>query len=306
MNPNAAAFAFILQQRRDMSDKQAGGTAQQMQQQQSQSQGYHFHSAANSPPVDQKYQYPAVAYSQQSYNISQQQKQNNSFVGSSFQNQQPQGYNQQIPQQNNNPYAWQQQPHQQTLVHGHLTHQQQWQQQSSQPAYTVAQYGSSSSYSASNPAQYAAPYGSAPCLGNGYQPQQQQQQQQQHYPHPTSSSFGVTSNIAATLSGISGNSGNSNNFVNTVNKLQLAATASSKKIIQNAKSSSSSSSSGSNAPVEPAQMFYCEGCDKEFTQKTAYEAHCANHETCRHPGCKFSGTKKVVIAHFHGSHGLYR
>lgn len=53
------------------------------------------------------------------------------------------------------------------------------------------------------------------------------------------------------------------------------------------------------------QLFYCEGCEKEFTQKTAYDAHCANHEKCRHPGCEFSGTKAVVIAHFHGAHGLY-
>ena len=57
--------------------------------------------------------------------------------------------------------------------------------------------------------------------------------------------------------------------------------------------------------IPPSQLFYCEGCEKEFTQKSAYDAHCANHETCRHPGCSFSGTKKVVIAHFHGSHGLY-
>jgi Nuclear fragile X mental retardation-interacting protein 1 (NUFIP1)/Zinc finger domain/Zinc finger C-x8-C-x5-C-x3-H type (and similar) len=56
---------------------------------------------------------------------------------------------------------------------------------------------------------------------------------------------------------------------------------------------------------ETPQLYYCEGCEKEFTQKIAYDAHCANHETCRHPGCTFSGTKKVVIAHFHGSHGLY-
>lgn len=79
--------------------------------------------------------------------------------------------------------------------------------------------------------------------------------------------------------------------------------------------SSSNSSSNSNSfkadkeqdhlIEETPQLYYCEGCEKEFTQKIAYDAHCANHETCRHPGCTFSGTKKVVIAHFHGSHGLY-
>lgn len=54
-----------------------------------------------------------------------------------------------------------------------------------------------------------------------------------------------------------------------------------------------------------AQTWFCEPCDKEFTQLPNYEAHCATHEKCRHPGCNFSGTKKVVIAHYHGSHGLF-
>jgi hypothetical protein len=53
------------------------------------------------------------------------------------------------------------------------------------------------------------------------------------------------------------------------------------------------------------QTWFCEPCDKEFTQLSNYEAHCATHETCRHPGCTFNGTKKVVIAHYHGSHGLF-
>ena len=53
------------------------------------------------------------------------------------------------------------------------------------------------------------------------------------------------------------------------------------------------------------QVWYCEPCDKEFTQLSNYEAHCITHEKCRHPGCEFSGTKKVVIAHYHGSHGLF-
>ena len=63
--------------------------------------------------------------------------------------------------------------------------------------------------------------------------------------------------------------------------------------------------SGKGACLPEPQLFYCEGCEKEFTQKTAYDAHCANHEKCRHPGCDFSGTKAVVIAHFHGAHGMY-
>ena len=57
----------------------------------------------------------------------------------------------------------------------------------------------------------------------------------------------------------------------------------------------------------PATMnpWYCEPCDKEFGQYGAYETHIASHEKCRYQGCNFTGTKKVVVAHFHGSHGTY-
>jgi len=53
------------------------------------------------------------------------------------------------------------------------------------------------------------------------------------------------------------------------------------------------------------QLWYCEPCDKEFTQLSAYTAHTATHEKCQHPGCSYSGTRKVVSAHFLGAHGLY-
>jgi len=52
-------------------------------------------------------------------------------------------------------------------------------------------------------------------------------------------------------------------------------------------------------------LFYCEPCDKEFGNKGSYLAHTANHEQCRHPDCNFSGTKKVVIAHYHSKHGQF-
>ena len=58
-------------------------------------------------------------------------------------------------------------------------------------------------------------------------------------------------------------------------------------------------------PAEPDVQYFCEPCDKEFTQIGAFEAHKATHETCRHPGCEFSATKKVVIAHYHGAHGQF-
>lgn len=69
----------------------------------------------------------------------------------------------------------------------------------------------------------------------------------------------------------------------------------------------------STKPISPAQPssegdggpWYCEPCDKEFTQLGPFEAHKATHETCWHPGCAFNATRKVVQAHFHGSHGQF-
>jgi len=52
-------------------------------------------------------------------------------------------------------------------------------------------------------------------------------------------------------------------------------------------------------------LWYCEPCDKEFTQLGAFTAHVATHEKCQHAGCSFSGTRKVVSAHFLSSHGIF-
>lgn len=76
------------------------------------------------------------------------------------------------------------------------------------------------------------------------------------------------------------------------------------------RSNNNNSSSIHHAPpVVPSsstsEVLFCEPCDKEFSTASSFEAHCKTHEPCRHPGCNFSASKKVVIAHFHGSHGLY-
>jgi hypothetical protein len=47
----------------------------------------------------------------------------------------------------------------------------------------------------------------------------------------------------------------------------------------------------------------CDACDKSFTSTTGYEAHCANHEKCSHPGCEFVATKKVLMTHYDTVHG---
>jgi hypothetical protein len=46
-------------------------------------------------------------------------------------------------------------------------------------------------------------------------------------------------------------------------------------------------------PTEPGVVHYCESCDKEFAQLSAYQTHLNTHEPCSHPGCTFSGSKKV-------------
>lgn len=63
--------------------------------------------------------------------------------------------------------------------------------------------------------------------------------------------------------------------------------------------------SQSKADNSPAQVLHCEPCDKEFTSFSAFDAHKKTHEPCTHPGCSFTASKKVVIAHFHSIHGLY-
>ncbi len=52
-------------------------------------------------------------------------------------------------------------------------------------------------------------------------------------------------------------------------------------------------------------VWYCEACDKEFAQNSAYTIHCSTHESCSYPECTFSGTKKVLNAHFAVAHGQY-
>lgn len=54
-----------------------------------------------------------------------------------------------------------------------------------------------------------------------------------------------------------------------------------------------------------SESFFCDPCDKEFTQKSAYDAHMNSHEMCQYEGCTFSASKKVVVAHYHSTHGTY-
>ena len=64
-------------------------------------------------------------------------------------------------------------------------------------------------------------------------------------------------------------------------------------------------SNNSNKIVE-AKIYYCEVCDKEMNSLSAYDAHCATHESCVVNGCKFKASKRVVQAHFHSAHGQYQ
>jgi len=59
-----------------------------------------------------------------------------------------------------------------------------------------------------------------------------------------------------------------------------------------------SSCSSSNA-------FVCEPCEKSFKCSNSYQSHLLSHEACKHPGCDFQASKKIVAAHFHSKHGQY-
>jgi len=54
-----------------------------------------------------------------------------------------------------------------------------------------------------------------------------------------------------------------------------------------------------------AVTYHCEPCDKSFKCVRSYETHLQSHEACKHAGCSFQGSKKVVISHFHSTHGQY-
>ena len=288
MNPNAAAFAFILQQRRDLSANQSVGNANTKQQSNQCFENPNRPIISTNAPFSQNSQYPAGAYQQQSYNNPQEIQTNGCGINNYLYNRQVPNYSQPVVQHSVSQYGWQ--PHHQ---------QQSWEQQQQQlpPTYQGAAYGSVS-YSAS-PSSSSQRGG---FNGNNYPSSNNYSNGQQQYQYQSQPLFGVTNNIASTLNGITGSSAH---LVTKNNN----STPANPKLMGGIKSTDSSiphSSYSSSQPLsEPAQIFYCEGCDKEFTQQTAYNAHCANHETCRHPGCNFSGTKKVVIAHFHGSHGLY-
>ena len=56
---------------------------------------------------------------------------------------------------------------------------------------------------------------------------------------------------------------------------------------------SHSSTPAPQAPIPTKQVYYCEPCDKEFNSLSSFDAHKATHEACKHPGCVFTGSKKV-------------
>jgi Nuclear fragile X mental retardation-interacting protein 1 (NUFIP1)/CCCH-type zinc finger len=288
MNTNAAAFAFILQQRRDLSASQSQTNNTPVQQRQQNYQGNASRSSTGNIPcaTPQYQQYSSAPYQQGVYS-NQQTQQTHSY--SAPQINQGQGYSQYSqsvypPSQ----YGWQPQYQQQQSQQ-----QQQINQQACPGAPGCYQPSSSSLPQYSVP---ALPFQSSPIennyLNQGYQ-----------YPYNNQMQLlpsHVKNTIASTLTALPGIN-NQYRQQNQSNKLPLTGFG----VCKNSLKNNIDGSDISIKKADPPQLYYCEGCEKEFTQKSAYDAHCANHETCRHPGCTFSGTKKVVIAHFHGSHGLY-
>ena len=282
MNTNAAAFAFILQQRRDLSASQSQSNNTSSQQRQPNYQGNASRpSTGNIPCATPQYQqYTSAPYQQDVYSNQQSQQTHSYSVPQINQGQSYSQYSQSVylpPQYGWQPQYQQQQQHQQAYPGAAGCYQP---SSSSLPQYSVP----------------ALPFQSLPIensyLNQGYQYPYNTQMQ------PLPSHFKNT--IASTLTALPG--------INNQYRQQIQNNKSLLTGLGTLNNSMKNSIDGVDMSVkntEPLQLFYCEGCEKEFTQKSAYDAHCANHETCRHPGCTFSGTKKVVIAHFHGSHGLY-
>jgi hypothetical protein len=51
--------------------------------------------------------------------------------------------------------------------------------------------------------------------------------------------------------------------------------------------------------------WHCKPCGKFFDQNATYVSHCKCHEQCKHKGCDFMGTRKVLENHFNSFHGQY-
>lgn len=281
MNPSiqAGAFAFILQQRRDLSLNPINNnnhTVPHTTQQQSHHLQYSKSLPSHPTPqnLSQQQQYPPYAaratYQPQNYPVNNYTQNHATAQGYYLTRQQPQVQQQQYNQQL---LPWQQQP-QQPPPH-------QWQQQSAPLPYSL-----------------------------GYPPQLQPQPQQplqqlpslfpyqnNLYQNPHGTIYSNTAQPLIIVPSLNNNTIKNNtnqnkkktkthNTYNTDIQNNLTPTLSSKM------SSSSTSSSSSN------QIWFCEGCDKEFSLQSAYDAHCANHQVCRHPGCTFTGMYVLFYVYF--------
>jgi hypothetical protein len=61
----------------------------------------------------------------------------------------------------------------------------------------------------------------------------------------------------------------------------------------------------SQSLVHKENKWYCKLCEKHFNQNATYISHCKSHEKCKHPGCDFMATRKILDVHFVSVHGQY-
>eukprot|EP00285_Hemiselmis_virescens_P007968 CAMPEP_0173394388 /NCGR_PEP_ID=MMETSP1356-20130122/27199_1 /TAXON_ID=77927 ORGANISM="Hemiselmis virescens, Strain PCC157" /NCGR_SAMPLE_ID=MMETSP1356 /ASSEMBLY_ACC=CAM_ASM_000847 /LENGTH=186 /DNA_ID=CAMNT_0014352733 /DNA_START=120 /DNA_END=676 /DNA_ORIENTATION=- len=64
--------------------------------------------------------------------------------------------------------------------------------------------------------------------------------------------------------------------------------------------------SGGGGAAAAEEEYYCDACEKEFTQESQYRAHVATHVTCAAPDCSFVGSQRVVKEHMQMVHGAAR
>ena len=245
MNPNAAAFAFILQQRRDLSANQSAGNTNTKQ------QSNQRPTLSTNAPYNQNSQYPSGVYQQQSYSNPQEIQTNGLGINNFIYDRQVPVYNQPVIQHNIHQYGWQ--PHHQ---------QQSWEQQQQQltPTYQEAAYGSISYPTFPSSSSQRGEFN-----GNNYPSSNNYPNGQQNYQFQSQPLLGVTNNIASTLNGVGG----SNAHLVIKNNSRTPANFKANCGIKISDRNMPNSGNSSSQPLsEPTQIFYCEGCDKEDRKST--------------------------------------
>jgi hypothetical protein len=315
MNPNVQAFAAINKMRSTSNiitkDNNYKSQLNNINQQQYQSHNNNINNNnnnSNNPQPNIQIVHPPSIYPNTSFNIPKQNMNQYPSIQPNYQYQQPNVFQyhhqQQQQQQNNNTQLNSQYQMNYSQHNTSQSHQpslnNQYQQQIPQSMF---QYQQSSQFSYQSPThQINAQYPQPPTLNNQFQKQIPQPMTMYQNQQTNNSQYQpITQTINKYQQQTPQINFNNNNNKNTKSYFQES------KPVNDIVTNTNQVKKSLCLPIsQPPQIYYCDPCEKEFTQLGAYDAHISTHESCRHPGCNFTGTKKIVIAHYHGAHGLYQ